>query len=354
MVSQKTRILDDQKPSKSNYAFYGIFALVTYFIWCDLGFFGELSIQKSKSFTFKNASALEHKTIKLRMQDHFGHYLYLPLCEWLDRNFGISKIPGISPNVITTIHFCCAIIAGKLVSSTVLFSRRIGVMLYEFRTMLDAMDGVIYRAQSSTHEYLSGWGTYGYMIDGLADTIGGLFVMFGTIYRLNKHLPFKNPELLAKIKNKFGNYDAESGERLLSADESCSEDTEETYGLKRYTRQTVNVTIVFFTITVIMRSALWDHFNHGYHELLATQRPDISPMKQTEVLGYGSTWFSLWLWKVMSADAWMHYTLIAIFFGKLWAWLRFNLYASIPNIIIVAMICQIHLMQMRYLLGVSH
>lgn len=41
-------------------------------------------------------------------------------------------------------------------------------------------------------------------------------------------------------------------------------------------------------------------------------------MKQAEVLGYGSTWVSLWLWKVMSADAFMHYTLIAIFFGKLW------------------------------------
>ena len=40
--------------------------------------------------------------------------------------------------------------------------------------------------------------------------------------------------------------------------------------------------------------------------------------KQAEVLGYGSTWFSLWLWKVMSADAFMHYTLISVFFGKLW------------------------------------
>ena len=41
-------------------------------------------------------------------------------------------------------------------------------------------------------------------------------------------------------------------------------------------------------------------------------------MKQAEVLGYGSTWFSLWLWKVMSADAFMHYTLISLFFGKIW------------------------------------
>lgn len=276
MVVQKVRGMQE-KPLKSNYAFYGIFVLVTYFIWCDLGFFGELTVQKTSGFVFTNTSSLEHKTIKLRMQDHFGHYVYIPLCEWLDKKLSISKIPGISPNVITAMHLFIAMIAGRLVASTSFFCRRVAVILYEFRTMLDALDGVVYRAQSSTREYLSGWGTYGYMIDGLADTFGGLFVMMGTIYRLNKHLPFKNPELATKLKNKKQNYDSESGERLLS-DDSCNDELDETYGLKRYSRQSVNLTIIFYTITVIARSALWDHFNHGYHDLLAKPRQDISPV----------------------------------------------------------------------------
>lgn len=342
--------------SRSNGGFYGIFILVTYFIWCDLGFFGELSSRQADTVHLRNnGSALAKKTIKLRMQDHFAHHIYLPFCEWMENILHLSQIPGVTPNAITALHFCLAIIAGRLIASSSFFHRRLGVVIYFTRNMLDTLDGVIYRVTSKSTDYLSGWGTYGYMVDAMADTVGGLFIMAGTIYRLNKHLPLKNPELLTKMKNKYNNYDAESGERLLSADESSScEEVEQGHGLKRFSRQAVNLTILFYTITIIIRSGLWDHFNHGYHELLAAKRPDISPAKQAEVLGYGSTWFSLWLWKVMSADAFMHFTLIALFFGKLWAWLRLNLYASIPNIIIVSMICQIHLMQMRYLLGVSH
>lgn len=341
--------------SKTNYAFYCVFGLVTYFIWCDLSFFGALTAEKAQSHTYRNATLTSQKTIKLRMQDHFGHYVFLPFCEWADKTFGISQISWVTPNVITAIHFCIAIISGRLMASKFLSVRRIAVVLYETRSMLDAMDGVVFRAQSKNQQFISGWGTYGYMIDGLADTIGGLFLMCGTIYRLNKYLPFRNPEVLAKLKYKFNNGgDEESGERLLAGEESCSEEAVEAYGLKKYSRQTVNFTVVFFTITVILRSGLWDHFNHSYHDLLGTVRSDIPPEKQIEVLGYGSTWFSLWLWTIHSADAFMHFTLVAIFFGKLWQWLRFNLYFSIPNILMVSLICQIHLMQMRNLLGVPH
>jgi len=274
-MSKNTEIVTRRS---SNWAFYSIFGLVTYFIWSDLGFFGELSAEQSNLLqASKNGSALDKKTIKLRMQDHFAHHLYLPFCEWMENNLHLSQIPGITPNAITALHFCLAIIAGRLVASSSLSYRRLGVVIYFTRNMLDTLDGVIYRATATSHDYLSGWGTYGYMIDGMADTVGGLFIMAGTVYRLNKHLPFKNPELLSKLKHKNRNYDGESSERLISTEESCSdnEKTEEGYGLKRFSRQTVNLTIFFYTITIIMRSALWDHFNHGYHELLMQKRSDI-------------------------------------------------------------------------------
>lgn len=349
----KAKLQTNDETQKTNYAFYGIFGLVTYFIWCDLSFFGGLSEEKNRHKLYRNTTLLSQKTVKLRMQDHFGHYIFLPFCVWLDKTLGISKISFISPNVITSVHFCCAIIAGRLLASRAISVRRFGVILYEFRSMLDVLDGVVFRAQSTKKEFLSGWGTYGYMIDGLADTIGGLFVMVGTIYRLNKYPPFKNPEAVAKLKSKFKNGDEESGERLLVAEDSCSEEVVEVYGLKRYSKKEINLTILFFTVTVILRSALWDHFNHSYHNLLGVKRIDVAPEKQIEVLGYGSTWFCLWLWTVHSADAFMHFTLLTMMFGNLWRWMRFNLYASIPNIVIVSIICQIHLMQMKNLLGVS-
>ena len=147
--------------------------------------------------------------------------------------------------------------------------------------MLDIMDGVIYRAQKHTKLFTSGWGTWGYMIDGMADTLGALFIMVGTLYRFNKYPPLKNYHgTLAKHKEKmYKNGDLESASKLLMSDDSCTEEYEELYGLKRESRMHVNLVTVFFTITVVIRSGLWDHFNHNYHNLMGVTRPDISPVR---------------------------------------------------------------------------
>lgn len=337
----------------TSYGFYGIFGLVTYFIWCDLSFFGELAAEKTEELRLRNLTLISKNTIKLRMLDHFGHYLFLPFCKWTNEVFLISEIRWVTPNVITGIHFCIAIICGRLFASTILFVRRTAVMMFEIRSMLDIMDGVVYRAQMHSKIFKSGWGTWGYMIDGMADTLGGLFIMIGTLYRFNKYPPLKDPNTLSKLNDKYKASDVENASKLLISDDSCSEEIEELYGLKRETRKHVNLVTLFFTLTVIMRSALWDHFNHNYHNLMGVSRPDISAAKQAEVLNYGSTWFCIWLWKVNSADAFLQYTLGAIFFNKLWRWLKFWQYAAIPNMMIVGLICQFHLMQMRSLLGVS-
>ena len=266
--------MKSSEKSSVNYSFYIIFGLVTFFIWCDLSFFGELS-QSAAFMKNTTLSSNMKKTIKLRMQDHFGHYIYLPFTQWLERTFSISKIPGVTPNLITGIHFLCAIISGKLFASMIVFIRQCGVLLYEFRSMLDILDGVVYRAQAHSSEFVSGWGTYGYLIDGLADTIGGLFLMAGTIYRFNKSPPFKNPDRYFKLKTK---HDLESQEKLFSGEDSCNEELEESYGLKRYSRKAVNIIILLFTIHVILRSAMWDHFLHAYHDLLERPRTDVSPV----------------------------------------------------------------------------
>jgi len=333
---------------QTTYGFYAIFGLVTYFIWCDLSFFGELATEENRKFN-SNISVTSTKTIKLRMQDHFGQYIDLPVSRWFNRVFGISEIFWVTPNVITAMHFALACVCGRLAASASISVRRLGVLLYFVRTWLDALDGVVYRAQSKTTSYLSGWGTYGYVIDGTADVLGGVFVLIGTLYRFLKNPPYKNPEAHAKLKAKS---DEESGERLLSDVDSCAEENDENYGLKRYSKGAILFTGMCFAGAVFFRSAFWDRFNQGYHELLAVRRTDILPERQAEVLNYRSTWFSLWIWKISSADAFMNYTLFAIFFGKLWRWLRFNLILTIPSMFVVILFCQLHLNQMRHILGV--
>ena len=54
------------------------------------------------------------KSVKLRMQDHPGHFVRLPMMRFVNEKWGISKIPGITPNLISGLHLFVAIIAGKL------------------------------------------------------------------------------------------------------------------------------------------------------------------------------------------------------------------------------------------------
>ena len=176
-----------------NIAFYVFFTVFTFFLWNDFSFFRALASEK-RIVIAHNYTYITKYTIKLRMLDHFGQYIYLPFCTWFDTCFNISDIPWMSPNVVTAIHFCLAVFSGRLFASSRLLVRRLGVLTFECRSMLDIMDGVIYRAQSQTKAVLSGWGTWGYMIDGLADTMGSLFLMAGILWRFNKNPPLKKRE----------------------------------------------------------------------------------------------------------------------------------------------------------------
>jgi len=333
----------------TRYGFYAIFAFVTYFTWCDLCFFRELSTEQNLNFK-TNRSVTSTNSIKLRMQDHFGQYIDLPFTKWLNSVFRISEIFWVTPNVITAMHFALACICGRLSASPHLSIRRIAVVLYFLRTMLDALDGVVYRAQNKRTSYVSGWGTYGYFIDATADTFGALFILLGTLYRFLKCPPLKKPDALVKLKAKD---EEEMNEKLLY-DDSSSEENNEYHGLQRHSKTAIYITGFFFAGFIFCRSALWDHFNRVYHDLLAVPRKDILAQSQADVLSYRSTCFSLWLWKINSADAFMNYTLFAIYFGKLWEWARFNVVITIPNLLVVCLFCQLHLNQTRQMLGVSY
>ena len=174
MSKSPIRGKSEDEESKRIHGFYVVFCFVIYFIWCDLNFFGELVAGRERKF-YVNNNAITSVTIKHRTQDHFGHYVYLPLATWINETFRISKIPFVTANVITVMHFVLAILCGRLAASQKLFVRRVAVILYSIRTMLDALDGVVYRAQSSTKEFNKGWGTYGYLIDAAADILGRFF-----------------------------------------------------------------------------------------------------------------------------------------------------------------------------------
>ncbi len=210
------------------------------------------------------------------MQDHFGHYLFLPFCNWLESTFKISEIPGVTPNLITLIHFICAIISGKLVCDNALTWRRAGCILFEIRSCLDILDGVVFRAQSHKVKFMSGYGTLGWYLDSGADVAGSLFVAAGTFVYFNRFPPLKGSQKSSKVMR-----DEESSMKLLS--DGRSDDDDVAFKKReRFSSRAINITIALYALQVFIRSALWDHFLHAYSDLLEKPLPGVSTVSQRE------------------------------------------------------------------------
>ena len=254
---------------ETNLGFYFIFGLCTFFIWCDLSFFSELS-EEDRALTNITKATRSGATIKLRMQDHFAHYLYLPFCNWLEKVFRISEIPGVTPNVITFIHFSFAIISARLVTEPSLSLRRLGVVIFEIRSCLDILDGVVFRAQHKRIKFESGHGTLGWYLDSGADIFGSLFFAVGVVIFYNRNPPLRNKPGLIKMK------DEESAVKLLSDASADEDDSAVSHRRLRFSRKAINLTVLLYAVQVFLRSALWDHFLQKYDDMLDHSIPGVS------------------------------------------------------------------------------
>jgi len=326
----------------SNITMYVLFSLLTYFIWCDITFFTDLAVERQELLMSNRTVVVSKFSAKLRMLTHFDQYVYLPLCRWANVNLGISQVPWVTPNLVTFMHFTIAVCCGRFFASSQLLLRRIACIMFEVRSCLDVLDGVVYRAQHNHSTFVSGWGSWGYVIDGAADVFGSLFIIIGTIYRFNKSLPLKdrNPKTIKYKDDK----DAESGAKLLSSDESGSETLP---GVERHSFKYVLIVCILTTLSVVARSKLWDHFQQTYHHLLGVPTPGVSSRRQLELLNYPSTWMCMWLWRFHSADAFLTFTLVAIFFDKMWKWMRFSMYAALPNLLVIGGLCQLNVLYLK-------
>jgi len=324
----------------TNIAFYLLMGTLAYFIWCDISFHVHLAKERRELLNSNKTIVSSEYSVKLRMLSPRSQYLCLPLCNWLNRNMGLSELPWMSANLVTTMHLIVAVCSARFFGSSLLSFRRIACILFEIRSCLDVMDGVIYRAQKGTTTFVSVWGSMGYMIDAVADVFGSFSILLGTMYRYNKCPPLK------QITNKPNKHKGEEKE--------SKETGGEVLGVERHSRRYAFGLCLFIAVNIGMRRILWDNFQKTYHQLLGVPRTDISARKQMEVLNYPSTWLCQWLWRVHSGDAFLTFTLIAMFFDKLWRWIRFSLYAAIPNLVIFGGITQLHVVYVRSFLTLTH
>ena len=120
---------------------------------------------------------------KILMSDHMTHYILTPVSEYFNYITKFSEIfYFITPNMISFSHLFVGFLSAKFVYSESLHNRRIGVLLFEFRILLDAFDGTVYRARIGTTVYTSNHSNLGFWIDSVCDTTSGFMLCFAILF----------------------------------------------------------------------------------------------------------------------------------------------------------------------------
>lgn len=79
-------------------------------------------------------------TVKGLMTDHINFYILSPLSSVINNRLKLEKFHESFinvPNLISITHACIGLLSGFFLASRYLKYRRIGVLLFEFRTLLD-------------------------------------------------------------------------------------------------------------------------------------------------------------------------------------------------------------------------
>lgn len=267
-------------------------------------------------------------TVKALLLDHTNHYIFAPLVTLVDRLMKISEIEWITPNSISFFHVFIAIISAKCISTDSLAYRRIGVVLFEFRTFLDDMDGHVARARKNIKGERSEIGTSGYYIDGLCDAIGCVALLIGIFVFLKNNPPRRGYMQLPVLTN-------ETKER-------CNENNG-VYKAKKVARK-----VCCFTLQLLISSSAWNRYIAIYQDLL--ERNDVSNgefLRQNIVFKSSFFFCVAWFWRIVSVHNLIHFLLLAVFCDKLWEFLRAVQYVGFGILLSVICVTEIHILDVK-------
>lgn len=129
-------------------------------------------------------------SIKMMMMDQMNNYIFTPLAEIFNDITQLSKnFNSITPNMISAAGVFWAILAAKLVTYDNLIIHRLSVLFFQIRTFFDALDGIVARDHLGIKQHISLSNTSGYLVDGIADSIGFAAYLLGCYYYLRRNLP---------------------------------------------------------------------------------------------------------------------------------------------------------------------
>lgn len=276
-----------------------------------------------------------HVTVKAILLDHTNHYLFAPMATIFDNIVGFSRSSFITANMISYFHVFVAILAGRLVASDNLCSRRLGVVFFQFRTFLDDLDGHVARQKRNIRGERSEIGTFGYYLDGLCDGLGCIALMIGLFIFLKNNPPRRGYTQLQAI--------------LPTTNETTKHSNEcgVTYKVKVTTKKVARK-IVCFSLILLLSSTGWNRYIAMYQDMLERNDVPYIQCKRQDIVMRSDWFFSIaWLWRVFNVHALLHCLLLSIFCDKLWEFLRMIQYIGFVVLFCIICATEMHLLEVE-------
>lgn len=256
-------------------------------------------------------------SVKLLMSDPTTHYIITPLSEYIDETTKFSKIfYFITPNMITFTHLVIAIVSSKFIVSESLQSRRIGVLLYEVRSFLDAFDGTVYRSRASKDTYQSDHNNFGFWFDSVCDTIAGIVLMFAIffcfLWKCEPGTDYSSLQMTAD--------DINESQLDLKTERPVKRKQEYSCQLKFFR-------CLCFGVQIGLSSAMWDQLTLHFEKVFMVKFEDAEVARlQSVALHSAVTWGIFWLWRYLCGQGLQQFLLLSIFIDKCWEFLRLMQY----------------------------
>lgn len=318
--------------------FFGYLIVMDYMLYSRMQTYSIRPVKSEKNYESKiscDTDPLCVVTVKALMLDYPNLYILSPLAAIIDRILGISKSwTWVTPNMISGFHVFVAIWAGRFVASSSLWDRRMGVLLFEFRTWLDDLDGHVARKRKHITGERSDVGSAGYWVDGICDGLGCIALMAGVFYFLKKNPPRRGYEKLPRIHPNV---------------ESQDVNTEIIYKKQRFRALIRNMLLVTGHLLIV--SIGWNRYISLYQDLLETDgnssvtSKDDLYNRQSEVMRSGFFWVVTVAWRLINFHSAMDYLLIAIFLDRLWEYMKVLRWFGYVLPLIVVYITEFHFLQ---------
>ena len=319
-------------------AFACYLTLMDYILYSRMQNFAMRPVKSEKQYESKVPCDIDPfcvVTVKALMLDYPNLYILSPLAAIIDRILGISSTwVWITPNMISAFHVLVALLAGHCVASSSLSDRRLGVLLFEFRTWLDDLDGHVARRRKHINGEQTDFGSAGYWVDGICDALGCVALMVGVFFFLKRNPPRRGYEKLR---------------RLYPCVESQEVNPEIVYKRLRFRALLRNILLV--TGHLMIASIGWNRYISLYHDLLETDNNAFPIVKnelyirQSEVMRSGFFWIVTVTWRLINFHTAMDYLLIAIFLDRLWEYMRVLRWFGYVIPLIVVYLTEFHFLE---------